>query len=342
MGDQAVAEVLTRADNDAALIDLGDAILGGRELIVGTGADRVGFLHRVVTGNIAGTPVGAGCRSALLTTKGQVVSDMLVFVRADDVWIVVAGGQGEPTAAALSRYAIMDDFAAAARPDFRLLALVGPAAAGHLAALNLDVADLAGAPLLTHADRSTAAGPLWLVRARVSGREGFWLGGSAAAITAVQAGLAGRGVPWLDSAVAEAARVAALEPRWGREITPDYFPMEVGLSGAIDYQKGCYLGQEPIVRIRDRGHINWRLVGLDLGAGDGAGGPSGVATEVGPDDRLETAARPKAGRITSAARLPDGRGVALALLHTSIPVGAAVIVRHGEAAVPAVVRAEAD
>ena len=40
--------------------------------------------------------------------------------------------------------------------------------------------------------------------------------------------------------------------------------MEVGLDAAIDYAKGCYLGQEPIVRIRDRGHINWRLVGLDV------------------------------------------------------------------------------
>ena len=70
--------------------------------------------------------------------------------------------------------------------------------------------------------------------------------------------------PELDPAAAEAARIAALEPRFGAEITADYFPMEVGLDGAIDYTKGCYLGQEPIVRIRDRGHINWRLVRLDL------------------------------------------------------------------------------
>jgi folate-binding Fe-S cluster repair protein YgfZ len=107
--------------------------------------------------------------------------------------------------------------------------------------------------------------------------------------------------------------------------------MEVGLSGAIDYGKGCYLGQEPIVRIRDRGHINWRLVGLDFG---GAGDPT-------PGDPLESDAKPKAGRVTSAARLPDGRGVALALVHTSIPVGAAIRVKHGETVIDAQVRAEA-
>jgi folate-binding Fe-S cluster repair protein YgfZ len=99
--------------------------------------------------------------------------------------------------------------------------------------------------------------------------------------------------------------------------------MEVGLDDAIDYRKGCYLGQEPIVRIRDRGHINWRLAGLDVtGDADPAAG-----------DRLETDAKPKAGRITSAARLPDGRGVALAMLHVSVPAGSTVRVRHGETAV---------
>jgi folate-binding Fe-S cluster repair protein YgfZ len=110
--------------------------------------------------------------------------------------------------------------------------------------------------------------------------------------------------------------------------------MEVGLAGAVDYQKGCYLGQEPIVRIRDRGHINWRLVGLDVVDSAGPGTPA-------TGDALEADTKPKAGRVTSAARLPDGRGVALAVLHTSIPVGAEIRIRHGEAASVARVRAEA-
>ena len=130
---------------------------------------------------------------------------------------------------------------------------------------------------------------------------------------------------------AEAARIAAMEPRAGAEITPDYFPMEVGLSGAIDYGKGCYLGQEPIVRIRDRGHINWRLCGLDV-EGD---------VDATAGDALESDSKPKAGRVTSAARLPGGAGVALATVHVSVPVGGAIRIRHGEALLSARVRAEA-
>src|SRR5450432_3812753 len=105
---------------DVGLLQTGAVLVGGREreLIVATGADRVRFLHGVVTGNVAGMPEGGGCRSALLTPKGHVVADTWMFARPDAIWIVVDAGQGEPTATALARYAIMDDFAAARRAGF--------------------------------------------------------------------------------------------------------------------------------------------------------------------------------------------------------------------------------
>jgi folate-binding protein YgfZ len=244
--------------------------------------------------------------------------------------MVVPGGQAELTASSLSRYAIMDDFTAAPRPEMTLMALVGPGASASLAAAGVPPGELAAAPLLSHAEVRGLEHTFWLIRVRALGRDGFWIGGTPDALAALDQRLAAAAVPALAPATAEVARIAALEPKWGNEITTEYFPMEVGLSDAIDYTKGCYLGQEPIVRIRDRGHINWRLVGLDI---DGAVDPS-------PADRLETDAKPKAGRITSAGRLPDGRGVALALLHTSVPVGSGLRIPHGDAVIGAFVRAE--
>ena len=305
-----------------------DAVLGPtgaplRELVVATGVDRIRFLHGLVTGNVAGTEPGRGCHAALLTTKGQVVSEMRIFVRPNDVWIVVDAGQAAPLATSLGRYAIMDDFAAAPVPEFSFFPLLGPAAPARLAAGGVDVGALADAAPLAH----TEVGKLWIARVRELGVDGFWIGGAPADVASLRAQLAAS-VPELDSAVAEAARIDALEPRFGVEITADYFPMEVGLSGAIDYQKGCYLGQEPIVRVRDRGHINWRLVGLDV---PGAADPH-------PGDPLTSDVKPKAGKVTSAARLPDGRGVALAMAHVSLPVGATVHI--GAAAIEARIRAE--
>ncbi len=299
---------------------LGPAAAPSRELIVATGADRLRFLNGLVTGDVAGTGVGRGCRAALLTPKGQVVSDMRILVRADDVRIVVDAGQAAPVATALARYAIMDDFAAAPAAGFAFFSLLGPGAAARLAACAVEVGALAGAPALSHAE----IGPLWLVCARELGVDGFWIGGASDDLAALRAKLAAS-VPELDAAVAEAARIDALEPRFGAEITADYFPMEVGLGGAIDYAKGCYLGQEPIVRVRDRGHINWRLVGLDVV------GPA----DPHPGDALTSEAKPKAGRITSAARFPDGRAVALAMAHVSLPVGATVHIGTIEARIRA-------
>jgi folate-binding protein YgfZ len=305
-----------------------DAVLlvgEGRELIVATGADRVRFLNGIVTGNVGGTPVGGGCHAALLTPKGHVVSEMWIFLRAEQIWIAVDAGQAEPVAAALGRYAIMDDFAAAPRRDFAFLSLLGPAAPARLAAAGFDAADVdrvADGPRLGHAD----LGDLWLVRVHRVGTDGFWLGGPPAAVSEAQARLEAAGVSPLEPTAAEAARIAAREPRFGAEITSDYFPMEVGLDDAIEYGKGCYLGQEPIVRVRDRGRTNWRLAGLEIVGG----------IDPRPGDPLESDGKPKAGRVTSAGRFADGRGVALAMVHVSVPAGATVRIRPlgPEAAAP--------
>lgn len=298
----------------AVLVDL------DKELIVGTGADRVRFLHGIVTGDVAGTPVGSGCHATLLTVKAQIVAELRIFVRPDDLYLLVAKGDGEKTANALSRYAIMDDFSAAVRPDYALMALLGPGAAQTLAAAAASavspdegaaVAALSERPLWSH----VAAGPFFVARARQLGSDGYWVGGAPDDLARLRDVLAAADVCRLAPEVAEAARIRAGEPAAGREITEDVFPMEVGLDDAIDYRKGCFLGQEPIVRIRDRGHVNWRLVRLELAR---------AAQDPAPGDRLESDARPKAGRLTSVARLPDGRVLALGLVHVSIPPGTAL------------------
>src|SRR5690348_9590723 len=90
--------------DDSCVVDVGD-----REVIRATGGDRIAFLQRLLTGDVAGTPVGGGSHSLLLNLKGHVVSDLRVFVLPEEVRLVVAAGQGTPTAQALGRYAIMDD-----------------------------------------------------------------------------------------------------------------------------------------------------------------------------------------------------------------------------------------
>jgi tRNA-modifying protein YgfZ len=315
--------------------------VGAWELAHATGNDRIAFLHRLVTGRIEGLAPGDGSRALLLTVKGHIVSDLRVAVDTDRVHLVVPPGQGETTVTALSRYAVMDDFEARLDTGARLLAVHGPACEERLRASGVAVPDgFLARPRLAHAQATSAAGSLWLLREQAAGAAGIWCFGEASAVQALADELRGAGVPDLDPLQAEVLRIRAGEPRFGAEINADYFPMESGLTRAIDYSKGCYLGQEPIVRIRDRGHLNWRLVTLVADA------PGPVAV----GDRLEADIKPKAGRITSVAALPGQPAVALGMLHMSVPVGTPVRIKpaaQGDAGaeapgIPASVTSEVD
>ena len=295
-----------------AALKTGAALLAPlpKDVVVARGEDRVRFLNGVVTGNVAGTAVGGGAHALLLTPKAHVLSEMRIFVRPHDLYVVVAAGEGARSAEALARYAVMDDFVAEAAPALHTLAVLGPQAAARLDALGLPASTLAARPPWSHAD----AGPYWLAHVTHLGAAGFWVAGSEPEVRHLADSLVAAGTPRLSLAAAEAARVAAGEPLWGREITDEYFPMEIGLGDAIDYKKGCFLGQEPIVRIRDRGHTNWRLARVELPTG-------GV---VNPGDRLETDEKPKAGKLTSVAGAGQAGAVALGVVHVSIPAGARV------------------
>jgi folate-binding protein YgfZ len=297
----------------AALLDLGPGSPEAREVIHASGADRIRFLNGIVTGSVATTPVGGGCHATLLTLKAHVVAELRIFVRPEDARLVVAGGQGVSVAAALARFAITDDFNATPMTDFALLGLLGPAADRHLLELGYPVGALAEGATWSHAEPDGPFGALWLVRVHQLGADGYWVGAKTATLARVRETLAARGLATLTPEAATAARVVAFEPAWGREITDGHFPMEVGLADAIDYKKGCFLGQEPIVRIRDRGHLNWRLAQLQV-VGEGAL----------PDPatwQIEATTKARAGTLTTVARVPGGGVLALAMLHASVQVG---------------------
>jgi folate-binding protein YgfZ len=61
-----------------------------------------------------------------------------------------------------------------------------------------------------------------------------------------------------------AFRIDHFHPRFGEDFTSSTLPQETGLTHALHFQKGCYLGQEIVERIRSRGHVNRMLIGLTL------------------------------------------------------------------------------
>jgi folate-binding protein YgfZ len=116
--------------------------------------------------------------------------------------------------------------------------------------------------------------------------------------------------PTMDDDELERRRIEAGVPRWGHEIDDRILPAEAGLDTThVSFGKGCYPGQEPIARLRYRGHPNRGLRVLELAAL--------------PDADAELVHDGKAvGRVTSSARRPDGSIVALGYVRTEVPADA--------------------
>ncbi|MGZ4353962.1 MAG: CAF17-like 4Fe-4S cluster assembly/insertion protein YgfZ, partial [Gaiellaceae bacterium] len=132
------------------------------------------------------------------------------------------------------------------------------------------------------------------------------------AVEAVDAGVA----PTLKPEELERRRIEAGVPRWGREIDERILPAEAGLDVThIDFGKGCYPGQEPVARLHYRGHPNRLLRVLELDDVPAAD------AELVHDGKA-------VGRVTSAARRPDGSVVALAYVRVEVPEDAGFELAH--------------
>jgi tRNA-modifying protein YgfZ len=119
----------------------------------------------------------------------------------------------------------------------------------------------------------------------------------------------------------ECARIEAGVPAWGKELDETILPAEAGLDRThISFTKGCYPGQEPVARLHHRGHANRGLRVLEVEAAE----PPARGEEV------VHAGKP-VGRITSSARGPDGRIVALGFVRVEVPEDAELGVGAGRA-----------
>jgi len=144
----------------------------------------------------------------------------------------------EQLAARLDRYIIADDVNIEDVSDaFALFHVTGPAAPAIGAAI-----------VVARAERFGCSGhDLWIAREQ-----------HGAALQELSAAL-----PTCDADCAEVFRIERAVPRWGHELTDEIIPTEANLEeSAIDYGKGCYIGQEVISRIKMSGQTNKRLCGL--------------------------------------------------------------------------------
>ena len=124
--------------------------------------------------------------------------------------------------------------------------------------------------------------------------------------------------PVASPAECEVRRVEAGLPRYGVDVDDQHFPFESLLAQHLDYEKGCYIGQEPVYRVHAKGNPNKKMMGIRL---------SDLVARGAVVSHRDRAA---AGTVTSSVQSPDFGAIALAYIHRSVAeVGAEVVVGDG-------------
>lgn len=282
------------------------------------GADRASFLHGLLTNDVRALEAGDGCYAAWLTPQGRLITDMRLLMLADRLLLGVRATDAPALAARLDRLVFSEDVRIRdVGAELGELRLAGPRAAEVLAeilatvleGLSTPIArDLSALPEYGCVEIPTDGEAIVTAGDRELGVPAFDVLAPPAYAAVLRQALEARTVPRLDEAAAEALRIEAGRPRFGVDMDSETIPLEAGIEDrAISFSKGCYVGQEVIVRVttRGQGRVARKLVGLVL---DGSRIPD-RGEAVFADDR-------EIGRVTSATWSPRlGRPAALAYVH---------------------------
>lgn len=314
--------------------------LGFRAKISVTGGDRVRWLNGMVTNNIRDLAEGHGVYAFLLNPQGHILGDLYVYNRGTSMVVDTDRSQLESILATFDHYIIMDDVKvrslvppeesdrqstdgqgptselgvdASSAQGITALGIAGPKARTVLEAIGLKFPQLD--PLQLHAvecncdcgcltctivrgDESTVESyEIWLAPAHV---KPLW-----------DALVAARATP-VGSEALELHRILAGIPLYGVDIRERDLPQETEQTRALNFSKGCYIGQEIVERIRSRGAVHRTFAAFVVN--ENASVHRGAKIRLGEKE---------AGEVTSVAVLrAAGRETAVALGYIRRELGA--------------------
>jgi tRNA-modifying protein YgfZ len=281
-----------------------------RGRLVVSGNDRASYLQGLLTNDTVALKAGEGCYAAYLTAQGRMISDLWVYELGDLMLVDLPGETKDTVLAKLDQFIFSEDVQLGdVTATFAQIAIVGPDAATAAGGLLEGGAADRLAALPEHGNLRGVLGgrPVIVTRVTDAGAPGFDLYVERERADALKEQLTKAGVAEADDETAEVLRIEAGVPVFHRDMDEETIPLEAGIEPrAISLTKGCYVGQEVIIRVLHRGHgrVARKLVGL-LVAGDVVP-PRG--STVASDGR-------EVGRITSSARsIALGRPIALAYL----------------------------
>ncbi len=319
-------DAYTAAHEHAVTIDRSD-----RGRIVVSGADRASYLQGMVTNDVVALKAGEGCYAAYLTPQGRMIADLFVYELGDVMLLTVPNEQKNTVLARLDQFIFSEDVQLGDATDsFVAVAIVGPDAARVVGGIiGCPIGELDALP--PHGNRRAQFDGHRAIVTRVmdTGVAGYDVHVEQQQADALRRAAAEAGVAAADVETADTLRIEAGIPKFNRDMDEQTIPLEAGIeSRAISLSKGCYVGQEVIIRVLHRGHgrVARKLVGLVF---DNAVVPAPGA--------VVTVESRELGHVTSSAMSPAlGRPIALGYVHRDfLAPGTAVYVAGQRAVVAA-------
>ena len=295
--------------------------LGWRAKILITGEDRVRWLNGMVTNNIKDLPADRGNYNFVLNPQGRILGDLYAYNRGDYILIDTARSQLETLLKLFEHYIIMDDVEVSDKSSaLTAIGLQGPKAVDVLKQAGIHVPDLEPMQVV---DAIWNGVGISLTRMASDEFLTYEIWASTTSITQVWNGLLAAGASPAGSEAFENFRIMIGFPKYGTDIRERDLPQETEQEHALNFTKGCYVGQEIVERIRSRGNVHRQFHGFVLN-----GELPGRGAKLEADGK-------EVGEITSASRIPTQNGdrsVALGYIRReALERGAKITYAGGEA-----------
>lgn len=281
-----------------------------RGRVVLRGADRLSYLHGLLTNDIESLRPGGWCYAALLTAQGRMMTDMRVFEQRDQTLIDLDVSLAPSIRDHFDRFIITED-------------VVVEDATATSAQVGVYGSD--ASRIVDEARKAIPGEPSFVVSSSDLGVEGLDVIGPAGYAEAFVEAAKRTGARPVSRDIGEITRVEAGIPRFLIDMDTSTIPLEAGIEDrAISMTKGCYVGQEVIVRVLHRGggRVAKRLVGLR------------VEKAVARGNKISSGER-EIGVITSAVDSPRFGPIALGYVHRDfVEIGTDLSVEAAEGEVP--------
>jgi folate-binding protein YgfZ len=311
--------------------DCGVYDLGFRGKVALTGADRQRWLNGMVTNNIRDLAVGHGVYAFLLNPQGHILGDLYAYNRGESILVDTDADQLERVIATFDHYIIMDDVVITKLGEHMTsLGIAGPESRAVLQSAGIPVPEMSPLEVaIPKCECDCACVECSLVRAEDPRRESYEIWVAPRDVSKLWQALVSASAKPVGWEALELDRVVSGIPRYGVDLRDRDLPQETGQERALNFNKGCYVGQEIVERIRSRGAVHRNFSGfllegaVDLPPGTKvlvAGKEVGEVTSsatLGVDDQQKTVAlgyiRREAGVLGREVSIGDSKATVVAL-----------------------------